>query len=186
MTTEQTPPVLTAEDLQALKRADGVVFQYAAKESTIRAIRETHTYGDTPPVYTATEQRLFPKTDRSRGREREIKVGVRMFGYRYGDRDRSLADGWNLDSNPGATAFEYIQSAQFTPAWCTVVGLLRTGDALTLEWAADCGNQYVSGAGLHHDELRLIVERGKNRLTFHLDISVCADNSARMIKRNGG
>ena len=81
-----------------------------------------------------------------------------------------------------AIAFEAVMSAKYNDAWQTIVKLLRVGDEITLVWVSANNNQYVTEAGLFNDELRMRVQRGKTRLTFNVDHSICADNTARMIR----
>lgn len=65
---------------------------------------------------------------------------------------------------------------------------IKPDDEVRLRWVRDNNNGYVNKAGLHVDELRGVIRRktrsGKvERFEFLLDVSICADNSARMIRR---
>ena len=78
-------------------------------------------------------------------------------------------------------AYALIQSAEFNDEWVTVKRALRAGDVLSMEWRAN-SNSYVRDAGLNLDELILHVYRENKRVgSYMLVVSVCPDNSARMI-----
>jgi hypothetical protein len=67
---------------------------------------------------------------------------------------------------------------------------IKPDDEVTLIWIRDNNNGYVTKADLHVDELHARIKRwgpnGKPRhLDFLLDVSICADNSARMIRQRG-
>ncbi len=177
----ESPYALTAEDLRALRTATGVIFQYHGKESKIRAVLDRHAFDGAPVIFTAAEQRTFLNADRvAGGREREIPATVAMMGYEYGGER-----GWRLAENPDASAFHYIQTAQYSNTWQTIARLLRAGDAIHIVWTADNNNGYVTDAGLHVDRVEIAVARAKQNLYFHIGTSVTAANSARMIKRQG-
>jgi hypothetical protein len=82
--------------------------------------------------------------------------------------------------------FESISSAQWSEEWKTIVSLLRVGDKLTLHWQRGAWTtESMSNASprFYGDNLSLIVERAKATLEFHVRMSVCENNSARMIRR---
>lgn len=142
---------LTKDDLKALRTADSVTFSHGSDgRHYVRGIRRLTVDGFETEV------------------RREIRVPSNIRSY---DSDRKRSYGH---------AFEMINSAQYDDDWKTVVSLLRTGDELALLWYAGNSNAYVSDANLRRDELRLIVNRGNRRLSFLIDVSVCADNTARM------
>jgi len=69
--------------------------------------------------------------------------------------------------------------------WQTIVGLLRAGDAIRLEFQPDSHtNGYMEKANLHGDSLILYIVRKTKTLVFELASSCCPDNSARMVKRH--
>jgi hypothetical protein len=93
-----------------------------------------------------------------------------------------------------------IASAQYTDVWRTVVELVKPGDVISLSWGADIeSNGYVrrstvtercpesndSGMGqrLHADSLTICVKRGNKNLHFLMDVCICPDNTARMVRR---
>lgn len=179
-TNTRTGEVLTRETIAAFRLADSVSFHHTPTDGgEIRLALDGN--GD-DRIYTAREQRLFPRTDGPRDRMRSVVVGSRLSGY-----TSNLGPGWNLDSAPEAVAFEMIHSAQFSPDWLTVAALLKPDDVITLEWTADNNTEIIESVGLHHDELRLTIDRaGKRRaLSFQLEARVGRDNSARMIRQYG-
>lgn len=68
--------------------------------------------------------------------------------------------------------------------WRTITGILKPGDRLSLLWGRGYdSNGNCEGAGLFKDRLTLYVQRGEKWLTFVLPTPVCADNTARTIRR---
>lgn len=69
--------------------------------------------------------------------------------------------------------------------WYTIARLLRAGDRLELEWRRDSyTNGYLEKAKLHGDRLKLIIHRGQDKkLVFEVGVSICEDNTARLIRR---
>lgn len=78
------------------------------------------------------------------------------------------------------SCYEYLPANE---VWQTIVHQLRVGDEVILHWIKDNNNGYVEGAGLHHDELALIVRRGNKSFHYLVTGSICQDNTARMIRR---
>ena len=79
-----------------------------------------------------------------------------------------------------------LKCYSYVPAYMehikTFAEMLKVGDILTLEWIRDNNSQYLSHAGLHNDELQVVVVRGNKRLCFKIESSICENNSARMIR----
>lgn len=172
---------LTADDVRALAMADAVSFHFYEGEHYIRPYmgsigRKT--------IFTATQQRVFHDTEQvgASERSRKIPTAGSVGGYGYPGSEAWAVTDVNL---PHAECFESVSSARFSPVWTTLAGLLRAGDVLHLEWVADNHTYLAENHGLHSDELRLIVRRGKRKLTFALAFRVGLDNSARMIRRHG-
>jgi hypothetical protein len=145
---------ISADDVKALRTATMVAFDHMRNgEHRLRAIYEKRS-----------------DTFETRG-ERSIAARSHITKY--------------SDPREYNNAFALIQSAQFNDEWKTVAKSLRAGDILAMEWRANA-NQYTQDAGLNLDELVLHVFRGENhRLhagTYMLVVSVCPDNSARMIR----
>jgi hypothetical protein len=83
-------------------------------------------------------------------------------------------------------AFEWVNCAQSDECWQTTASLLRVGDKLTLRWSrGGFTTESMENATptFYGDALFLDVQRGDKRLSFHIDTSVCENNSARMIRR---
>jgi hypothetical protein len=96
--------------------------------------------------------------------------------------------------------FEAFSSAQYEDIWITVASFLKEGDVLTLQWCADhfntgylerslVGEGWGEGMKLHADALYLMVrkpakgQKKRQQFSFLLSVSVCVDNTARMIRR---
>jgi hypothetical protein len=83
-------------------------------------------------------------------------------------------------------AFESVSSAQYSDEWRTIASLLRVGDKLTLHWQRGAFTTESHANATPHfygDGLSLIVARGEKSLAFHVHMSVCENNTARMIRR---
>lgn len=168
---------LTRDDIAALKRADNVTFHTYRGEAHMRAHLET--YGTEHRIYTAREQLLFPLSNSTlRGRYRDVHTEHSGMGYL---EEGGLA--WTSDNTPHYSAFNAFVDRH---VWGTIVGSMRVGDVVTLISVAGNGNGYLKEAGLFKDDFRIELSRdGKNPRTFLANTSVCADNSARMVKRYG-
>ncbi len=178
---------VTRDDIIALGTADGVSFHHGPDGAEIRGYLRT--YGGSLRIYTAREQKLFPRTGNVDGERMSVlPVGSKMTGFNDG------GGMWRGEDHPQARAFHTIGSARYDDDWRTVLDLLKTDDVLELHWRADNNTDITRNAGLHIDELRLLVHRnggkhaehGKGRtLSLLLDVSTGRDNSARMIRRHG-
>lgn len=109
-----------------------------------------------------------------------IPCEYRLREYTSGHDDKipHNSNDWN--------AFESISSAQYHDEWRTIASLLRVGDKLTLHWQRGAWNTQAmehATPRFYGDVLSLIVDRGDKRLAFHVRMSVCENNSARMIRR---
>lgn len=158
---------LTTDDLAALKQADDVIFHGNQKHGNrMRAVLRDRQYGDDDPrIFTAREQRLFPLADSGEyvnERIREIDLGDTGLNVRQ--------------------AFAMVSSYKI--GWVSILKTLRKGDEITLGWRDDHGtNGYLHDAGLHADELHLVVWRkGKLQYEFTVETSVTANNTARMVQ----
>ncbi len=186
MTTMQaidTEATLTPAGLAALKLAEEVTLHLNRDGSYMAARLRDHSYGGEPRIYTAREQRLFPETATSLGRLRRIPtdVGVYVYGNEGSTHD---SGGWSYsgseerESRPGCFYTWHDRDLV-----ATVAGVLRAGDHLRLTWIGSNNNGYLKDAGLHADQVALVVPRGHKKLKFLLGVSVAQDNSARMIRR---
>lgn len=83
-------------------------------------------------------------------------------------------------------AFHMLHGSRMNPVWTTIASLLRGGDELVLVWVAGNDSEVVREAGLHQDELMLLVHRGgKPKWTFLIDARTCPDNTARLVRSSG-
>jgi hypothetical protein len=166
---------LSADDIKALRQADTICFdQLKDQVGQIRAIKRGRR-GD---------RDLF----RTQDAERVIPCKSRVWA--------SLREGVTQND---LTAFEYCGSAKYDSAIQTILGLLKPGDEVELEWRTggngylersrvtekEPGAEYSPGMGerLYHDRLTLSVRRrGERKYTFNVADSVCPNNTARMIR----
>jgi hypothetical protein len=160
MTTTTDILTIDRDDLNAIRKADSVVFRHYQGVATIECIkRDRDEFGD-----------------KERRRDIVVAGSISHSSWNYEDRESF------------SSACTSITSAGFHEGWRTINAALRIGDSLKLEFRADEGtNGYVKDANLHADELWLRVERGegakRNRLFFLLDSTICPSNSARMVQR---
>jgi len=85
--------------------------------------------------------------------------------------------------------FEMIHAGKYNDNWQTIIGVMKPGDVITLEWRPDYHqNGYMQKAEpvLHGDALYLVVtrqlKRGQKRMSFLISAQCCPNNTARMIK----
>lgn len=174
-TTDTTTAPLTMQDVTALKQAEVVVFRYYRQVATIEASLRGHL--TQPRIFTAAQQRLFPEVNEY---ERKHTIPVDGLVTYYDDDSRRTA-------GPEASAFSMFHSANYSHIWVTIASLLKPGDVLLIHFNGDrYANGYSRKTDLHIDALHLDVKRGKKALSFVVDICVAPDNSARMVKPNGG
>jgi hypothetical protein len=177
VTTETKIAPLIPQDVDALRKADVVVFRHYKGVATIEASLRGRL---DPRVYTASEQRLFPEVD-SWERKRTIPVDGLITYY---DNDETCS---RRTAGPEGHAVSVLGSANYTRTWTTIANLLKPGDVLSLHFNGDrYANKYSRDAGVHIDGLNLDVQRGKTEMSFVIDVSVCPANSARMVKPHGG
>ena len=173
---EQTdsPTVATGLDaiqLAALRKADKVCFFHRPKPDAS---------GETSYIDCGKKNKRSP-IDPFAPDETHVIIPVdcRLREYTRGDDKIPFdSDAWN--------AFEWIGFAQSHEEWLTIVSLLRVGDKLTLHWqrgAWTTESMKNASPAFYGDSVSLIVERAKATLQFHIDMSVCENNSARMIRR---
>lgn len=174
MTDTALAVTLTTDDITALREAESVTFHHGPENSRyVATCIRAHVRGrySEARIWSAREQRLFNEADRSGDRERTItpaRSTVRGYGQTIGD---------------DAVAFHSVSTARDT--WQTIVGLLRKGDTLWVEWVADNNNQNHEAVNFHSDELILHVLRGDRGLAFKVAVSVGPHNTARMIRPDG-
>jgi hypothetical protein len=80
-----------------------------------------------------------------------------------------------------ARAFAHLRRYSFdTGPLQTFLDLLHVGDVLSAHLVANNNNGYANDADLHVDYLYFCIIRGKKRMEFLIEVSVCKDNLARM------
>lgn len=171
---------LTAEDVKAIQKAEQVVLRIYQGKSTLEASLDRG-WADSPRIFTASEQRLYPEVDGPLGgRRRTIEVTGSISGY--------TADTSRARFGPEASAFEMIHTAQYSETWRTIASLIRVGDQVRLCFNADGhSNEITRKAGLHVDTASIEITRqsAKRPLVFQVSTRVGYDNSARMVKAHG-
>lgn len=182
MSADTATRTLSPTDAKAIKKADSIVLRYREGVATIEAtLRNTL---DQDRIFTAAEQRTFPETDPyslNGDRSRIIEVEGAIWSYSDGSHDRSS----QVDPKK-AQGFWMASSAKFNATWRTIAFLLRPGDEVTVSFVGNANsNELTREANLHADKVELHVKRGDNRLVFMVDVSVCRNNSARMVKPRG-
>lgn len=178
--TDTDAPVVTADDVAALRGADSVSFHVYQGKAHIRAYLRM----EGARILTARQQKIFAD-DRAFPGERTREILCRWRAYGYSPDGWGKGTGWNGEDEPKLAAYASITSAQFDQEWRTIASLIGAGDTLTLIWMADNNNDSVRAAGLHVDELMLSAENAKRERRFHVDRRVGLDNTARMIRRYG-
>lgn len=162
MTETFAPTELDTQNLRALRSADRIIFRTYAGQSTVEAIRDGRNTPD--------------------GFEQSVTVSAGEVITDYGASH-------SQQSATGYSAFHMEHSPEFNPVIRTVLRHLRTGDELTLHWVRDNNSETHTTAGLHHDELHLIVRSRKARNgkghtdEYLIEAAVRQDNSARLVRR---
>jgi hypothetical protein len=155
-------------DVQALRRADTVTIHAL---DGIASIRATLNAPHGLRIYTAAEQRVFPD-GAGYLRHRLITVDADIAGFdpsgRWHERDLKAA------------ATLVIDHAALHEVWQTLTALLRIGDVPRLRFRADSAHDGPPAAGLHRDELHLLVHRGQREWAFLLEVAV-RPASTRMV-----
>lgn len=185
MTSTVTDVALTKDDIVALRSADSITFHYGPENTRyVATCIRAHTRNrfETPVIWTAKEQRVFPEAGSGTDRVRVIMPEASVMSGYAGEHGGSY---WHADAKPNAVAFDMIHSASGME-WQTIVGLMRVGDTIHLAWSADNNNDNHRSVGFHCDELRLTIVHSETvSMTFLLTRSVGPHNSARMIRPDG-
>lgn len=163
---------LTADDVKALRAADSVTFFYkpnadrAGEIVCRKTVRNADPFGERERRWTVTTGSEF------RGKH---------------------AGGAPIGPDT-ATCCESVTSAQYDEVWQTVAAMLKAGDELSLRWGADGfrngylesavirPGEHCAGESLHVDSLEIVIRRNGKTLVFLLDVSVCPNNTARMVR----
>lgn len=158
---------LSAMDIKAMRQADHVSFHYHGGQSTI--------------VCTKKVAKAGPFDDQER--KYQILCDTEFRCHREDD------NGWYDDRKPTG-CFEMVycyESSYFRP----VLLLVKPGDELRLCWSANNANGYMRRCStpedgrVYRDDLSVVIKRGGKVLCHVLvDVSLCPNNSARMIRFN--
>tara|TARA_R110002020_G_scaffold35671_16_gene107469 strand:+ start:732 stop:1238 length:507 start_codon:yes stop_codon:yes gene_type:complete len=157
--------ILTKTDVLALRQCDRAAFETdrGSNQGRIRCLKELAAKGP------------FDET------EREHTIACEAYGTVYGNTDAGENTTFQRSHRRAfSLQYNYIHTAT---TFGTFAALARAGDEIDLKWCGGGGNQYEKKAGLHRDSLTIEVKRGKHRYAFLIDVSVCLDNSARMVSR---
>lgn len=152
--------LLTKEDLIALRKCDKVLIGQDIKQNNSK-----------PFI------RCF--------KEIKDKTGIFSTSLAVPDLVRDVTVDSNLSIND-YTCFTHTDDLEFHDSEMrTVISLLKENDEIILYWRYGNNNQYLDNAGLYKDELLLKVKRNdKHKYCFFITVSVCQDNSGRMIRKN--
>jgi hypothetical protein len=154
---------ITKLDVKALKDAHRVSFHFVDGKTTIRGSKKTKKTG--------------PYEEREKQYDIESESTFSGIG------------GWKPHG-----CFAMLSTTHDTE-WQTVVSFIKTGDEISLHWTANSNGyldnssvkegHHAAGERLYRDELRLLIkrERSNKRYAFLIEVSICPDNSARMIRR---
>jgi hypothetical protein len=155
---------LTKADVKALKTCDTICFRFI--EEGAEGFRAEKTYSQLECLKRASESEPW---------EQKHEIPTLTAFEIYGDSPYR---------KKVTSAFESVDNYSYALSPIkTVVGLLKEGDILTIQWGADAGsNQYCKEKYLHSDQLHLVVSRGNKKMMFFLRQSVCENNSARMVR----
>lgn len=146
---------LTADDIRALKQATTLCFDWNRRLGTagIRAIREIDGQDD----YT-----------------HRIPCASSLTDYGNGTFEKYDSDRYS--------GFVMIGAAHFNDHARAIVALVRKGDKLSLKWVANNNTANIRNAGLHGDDLDLVVKRNGNPFVLHVDHRCSPDDLARMLR----
>ena len=147
---------LTKMDLAAIRQCDYMHVSLVAGESKVRACKrkersEKEPFAEDAQIYLDIPVTSYTRFDATHS---QTKMGTLLYHY------------------PAETGRNHLAS---------VLSLLRVGDKVGFQFYPDAhSTQNTREAGLHGDVLRLLIERGKQRLCFEVATSMCPENSARM------
>ena len=144
---------ISKQDIQAMKQASRVGFYHSEGASYIRCIRGIKE----GPFETEAEYRIACSD-----------------GYGYPSCYSTSGEGY--------TAYHFESSLSYKETWQTIISLLREGMSIRLIWGEN-GNGYYQQSGLYLDQLHIELSKPDGKtLTFLFAVSICPNNTARMIK----
>ena len=153
--------MLTKEHIKALKQATTICLRFADGVHTIEPSKKVKdgVYG-----------------------EHEVRATIEVDGY--------VTDyGKNAKDSPIIKAWAYFGSCKFMPELQSVIGLLRAGDSVSLQWVANNDSETLNNAGFCNDSVSIRITRptkGKQPkiMQFLVDEQVSPIGStARMCQR---
>jgi hypothetical protein len=151
-TTDTTASPLTAQDIKVLRSADALCYRLDTKGDVSQIEAIKEASRDNP----WEQRKVLPIAFEIENYEKGVRVvgaWVRLPRYKW-------------DATPLGTLLD----------------LLRPGDELSARLITGNNNGYMTEAGLHRDEFVLQLTRGKKKMLFLLEVSVCPQNSARMAR----
>lgn len=156
-----TTEPLTREHIRELRKADRVSFTHSQSGHRIRVTR---------PV--------------SQGSQDEISIEIPVDSVVNGMTGVENAEEFRKNCN--CHLLLWANCGFHSRQWGTVAELLKPGDHIILHWGRDYHtNENTRKADLHADRLELqVVRRDRRKYSFLIEVQICPDNTARMI-RNG-
>lgn len=134
-----------------------------------------------------TADRIYVKLDASGSTVsciKKVTAKKGVFSVANGDSDSlEVRRDFNVDAMIGADSSAFF-SCWRQGVWQAIVRLVHPGDTLMFQ-CLDNGNQYLTDADLHHDELWVSIVRNGKTLVHEMYVAstICKDNLARAIKR---
>lgn len=150
-TTNPVPYTLTADDIKALAKITSITFR-----------REEITLNREVPAADGWD---------STTQYRTIALFGHVTDYRAHTYSRRPVQ---------ADYYCYTSLYTFTPGFATLVNVLKAGDTISLDWQCDNNTSPLDKAGMHADELRLKVSRGKHSFDILLTYHVTGIDGSRM------
>lgn len=150
--------MITKEDIAAMRTAETLSFHHTdGKSKIIASVRVEN------GPFTGDMQRIIPCE----------------FG-------QGFPSCWSMGNADQFNAYYHLHFPQSDNAWQTIVRHLKPGKTLRLLWSASNNSQVLDQAGLHLDTLFLMVSDKENDRDsidlYSVGVSVCANNTARMIR----
>jgi hypothetical protein len=161
MTTTTPQTGLDAIQLAALRKCDTVSFHHHNGQSYIRACK-----------------RIEPSARDPFAVDQDVTIACETH---WTDYSRECGMSYPVPSFAGFASLGNYDDSE----WRTTAQMLRKGDELILRWQRDAGTTNAlrdDSNGFHLDRVSLIVIRGKETWRFHLQATICQDNTARMIR----
>jgi len=171
---------LTKQDLKCLKNSDSICFDFnndrKQEESQIRC------------------NQTGSKTNTGFDQTHYIKCESRFDIY----VDKEGSNYQTISYTKPVHCFGWVSSPKYDNVWQSILTNIKENDSIILDWKS-CSDGYIKGCSctvksdngsyiarderIYKDDLYItILKSTGKRLTFHLETSICPNNSARMIK----